>query len=132
MKYIVGVDGIITCEYVGRCGSCRVKEHSHHDCMPGDTLVGFQGLPFCIGCGEPGATISECQQLQEHGIHEVCRGLKASSIATRYGGFDGAHHKQWVIDQMVRAVLSKEGYEKWLAEMNSDTEYDHWDHGTPP
>lgn len=29
---------------------------------------------------------------------------KALDIAVRYGGNDGAHHKDWVIDQMVRAL----------------------------
>lgn len=29
---------------------------------------------------------------------------KALSIAIAYGGIDGAHHKDWVIDQMVRAL----------------------------
>ena len=29
---------------------------------------------------------------------------KALSIAVAYGGVDGAHHKDWVIDQMVRAL----------------------------
>ena len=29
---------------------------------------------------------------------------KALEYAIRYGGIDGAHHKDWVIDQMVRAL----------------------------
>ncbi|WP_319533401.1 hypothetical protein [uncultured Cohaesibacter sp.] len=29
---------------------------------------------------------------------------KAIEIAVRLGGIDGAHHKAWVIDQMVRAL----------------------------
>lgn len=29
----------------------------------------------------------------------------ALEIALRYAGNDGAHHKDWVIDQMVRALL---------------------------
>jgi hypothetical protein len=29
---------------------------------------------------------------------------QALSIAVRYGGFDGEHHKAWAIDQMVRAL----------------------------
>jgi hypothetical protein len=29
---------------------------------------------------------------------------EALAIAMRYGGIDGAHHKDWVIDQMVRAL----------------------------
>ena len=29
---------------------------------------------------------------------------RALDFAVRYGGIDGAHHKTWVIDQMVRAL----------------------------
>ena len=29
---------------------------------------------------------------------------KALEFAIKYGGIDGAHHKDWVIDQMVRAL----------------------------
>ena len=29
---------------------------------------------------------------------------KALAIAVAYGGIDGAHHKDWAIDQMVRAL----------------------------
>lgn len=40
---------------------------------------------------------------------------KAIRIAVEFGGIDGAHHKDWVIDQMVR-VLAGDGYEKLVAE----------------
>ena len=29
---------------------------------------------------------------------------EAITIAVKYGGIDGEHHKTWVIDQMVRAL----------------------------
>lgn len=135
MKYIVSSskDNTITCEHVGTCGSCRVKEHSYHDCLPGDTLVGENGSSvYCIGCGEKALTADEATQLIFHSIHEGCRTTKVANIATRFGGIDGAHHKQWVIDQMLRVALGKHKYEKWLTEMNSDPEYGSWDHGTPP
>lgn len=35
----------------------------------------------------------------------------AIDLAVKYGGIDGAHHKDWVIDQMVR-VLAGEKYEE--------------------
>lgn len=38
----------------------------------------------------------------------------ALEIALRYGGIDGAHHKTWVIDQMVRA-LTGDDYERTIA-----------------
>lgn len=38
---------------------------------------------------------------------------KALNIAFQYGQTDGAHHKAWVIDQMVR-VLTGESYDHWI------------------
>ena len=50
-------------------------------------------------------------------------------------GVDGAHHKQWVLDQVVR-VLAGDGYDAWCrawsdGEDGPDT-YGEWDKGTPP
>jgi len=57
---------------------------------------------------------------------------KAIEKIERFGGFEGGHHKQWVIDQVVRILLAEQ-YESWLADMNSDPEsYDPWDHGIAP
>lgn len=58
----------------------------------------------------------------------------AIEIAVSYGQIDGAHHKTWVIDQMVRA-LAGNGYDKLVAEAKHgehgpDT-YE-WDVGIPP
>jgi hypothetical protein len=39
--------------------------------------------------------------------------MKALDIATDYGGIDGAHHKMWVIDQMVSA-LTGDHYSEWV------------------
>lgn len=62
------------------------------------------------------------------------RVAKTLDVAGRYGGIDGDHHKQWVIDQMVRA-LTGEGYSEWVrnqkaGEDGPDT-YD-WDTGAAP
>lgn len=32
----------------------------------------------------------------------------AIEMAVRYGGIDGAHHKAWVIDQMVRILAGSD------------------------
>lgn len=40
---------------------------------------------------------------------------KAIELAVMYGGIDGAHHKTWVIDQMVRA-LAGDKYDKIVAD----------------
>lgn len=56
----------------------------------------------------------------------------AAEIATRFGMIDGAHHKQWVIDQMLRAMLGEAEYVAWVKEMNADPEYTPWDTGISP
>jgi hypothetical protein len=42
----------------------------------------------------------------------------ALEVADRYGGIDGAQHKQWVIDQMVR-LLAGARYEQWVRQHNT-------------
>ena len=53
----------------------------------------------------------------------------AIAVADRYGQIDGAHHKAWVIDQMVRELLGA-GYEEWVLEYEGE-DYD-WDEGIAP
>jgi hypothetical protein len=56
---------------------------------------------------------------------------KAVKIAIDYGGIDGAHHKAWCIDQMVRA-LTGEKYDQIVADAKAGKDgpetYD-WDTG---
>lgn len=43
------------------------------------------------------------------------RATEALDLAVRYGSIDGAHHKDWVIDQMVR-VLAGDQYARIVTE----------------
>jgi hypothetical protein len=54
----------------------------------------------------------------------------ALDIAYRYGQIDGHHHKAWVIDQMVRALLDEDAYTQWVLEYEGE-DYD-WDTGIAP
>lgn len=59
---------------------------------------------------------------------------RAIELAVRYGGIDGAHHKTWVIDQMVRA-LAGDRYEAIVAEAcggEDGPETYSWDTGCAP
>lgn len=51
------------------------------------------------------------------------------------GQYDGAHHKTWVIDQMVRA-LTGDQYDEWVAQFSETdedgTSYNGWEVGSPP
>jgi len=59
---------------------------------------------------------------------------QALELINTFGGIDGAHHKQWVLDQVVR-ILSGDNYPKWVAEHKQGDEgpdtYD-WDEGIAP
>lgn len=64
----------------------------------------------------------------------TARVIQALDIAQRYGSNDGAHHLQWVIDQMVR-VLAGDDYERFVAEAKSGEdgpETYSWDIGIAP
>lgn len=60
----------------------------------------------------------------------------ALNIAWSYGQTDSAHHKMWVIDQMVRALCgNNEDYGKWIAAYEApldDADYYVWDKGIAP
>jgi hypothetical protein len=52
------------------------------------------------------------------------RCVKAISIAGQFGQIDGAHHRAWVIDQMVRALfgddeLGRREYAAWVVAMKA-------------
>ena len=43
-----------------------------------------------------------------------------------YGQIDGDYHKMWVIDQMVRTLLGKEEYEKWVERYETPEGENYW------
>ena len=59
---------------------------------------------------------------------------EALNTALLYAQIDGAHHKDWVIDQMVRA-LTGESYDAWVREYKDGEDgpdtYD-WSEGVAP
>lgn len=58
----------------------------------------------------------------------------ALDLAWRFGQIDGDHHKEWVIDQMVRA-LTGDQYDQWVSRAKSGEDgpdtYS-WDEGIAP
>lgn len=54
----------------------------------------------------------------------------AIEIGTQYGWIDGAHHKQWVIARMLRKLMGKKKYRKWVADRAADGYVT--DEGCPP
>lgn len=59
---------------------------------------------------------------------------KALDLAWCYGQIDGEHHKTWVIDQMVRALLLDDEYNKWVERYETPygDDYWKWDCGIAP
>ena len=56
------------------------------------------------GARDPAVLEVYCACKDPEMLDEGGRIAKALSLAVRFGGIDGAHHKDWVIDQMVRAL----------------------------
>jgi hypothetical protein len=60
----------------------------------------------------------------------IKRAKEALEIAADYGQYDGAYHKMWVIDQIVRTLTGDE-YDAWVEDYCDDGEYE-WDTGVAP
>lgn len=59
---------------------------------------------------------------------------EAIAIGFDYGGYDGAHHKAWTIDQMLRVLLGDK-YDKFVAEYENGEDGPktfEWDCGIAP
>ena len=55
-------------------------------------------------------------------------------LISEWGGIDGGHHKQWLLDQIMRKVL-EDMYPKWVAEWEDGEdgpETYEWDEGIAP
>lgn len=66
--------------------------------------------------------------------NEASRIAAALEVIEQYGGIDGGHHKQWVLDQVARALLGG-GYREWVIAMKAGEdgpETYEWDEGIPP
>ena len=56
----------------------------------------------------------------------------ALDLISEYGEIDGAHHKQWLLDQVVRMLTGNEyEYDRWVESHLKETEYQ-WDEGVAP
>lgn len=62
---------------------------------------------------------------------------KTLDLIKAWGGIDGDHHKQWLLDQIVRTLcLDDDEYEAWVNDYNADSEdaggYPEWETGVAP
>lgn len=71
-------------------------------------------------------------------IDDLSKAISAAlDVTMMWGGIDGADHKQWCLDQIVRKLtLTEEGYKQWVGlycedEDGNANEYE-WDEGIPP
>ena len=56
---------------------------------------------------------------------------KALDIAFEYSE-DASAHKVWIIDQIIRALLSEDEYLEWVNQWEIHNEYQVWDEGIAP
>ena len=58
---------------------------------------------------------------------------KALGLIAEWGGIDGGHHKQWLLDQLVRVLA--EDYRAWVVEYQDGEDGEdtyEWDEGIAP
>ena len=66
-------------------------------------------------------------------VSDADRIARALEVIYSYAGTDGGHHKQWVIDQVVRALVPdyKQWVKAWEAGEDGPQTYS-WDEGIAP
>jgi len=70
-------------------------------------------------------------RIDRDGNDPLDRVYEAVDVALEYGSIDGANHKQWVIDQMLRKLLGTV-YDDYIAAYNSDDFHRNWNTGIAP
>jgi len=83
---------------------------------------GHPTLALCRECWQPDAGI-RC--LEE-------RIAKAAAMIVGRGMTDGAHHKQWCLDQVLRILLTDEQYADLVARISAHPDCASWDVGIAP
>lgn len=59
-------------------------------------------------------------------VSHSIRVARALEIAADYGGIDGGHHKAWLIDQMVRALVGCPIIDETHLTFGENPEYQEW------
>lgn len=94
----------------------------------------FDGTVRVVITYTPAIPKSDCQELSTSVVEEKSPTQKAIDLIVEYGGIDGAHHKDWVLDQVVR-VLAGERYEDVVREATAGEDgpdtYE-WNEGIAP
>lgn len=65
----------------------------------------------------------------------LARVVKMIQTAVQYGNIDGGHHKMWVINEMLRAVMGEDDLKALIdayTAPDTDGDYYFWDEGIAP
>ena len=89
----------------------------------------------CGCCSEQHDAYIDCDDCGELKLlsNQVEKQKKALDFIAEWGGIDGGHHKQWVLDQLVRILT--DDYDKWVAEWQDGEDGPEtylWDEGIAP
>ena len=115
---------------LGQCYEIDQQFNSH-----GKSALNHESAIHSFGGVEPKILLAEAaMNTPKSNLVTQSRIDCALDIAKTYGGFDGAHHKAWAIDQMCRALLGDE-YDAFVASAKAGEEgpetYE-WDVGLAP
>ncbi len=100
--------------------------------LPGQPMMMHMGTSYLIN--DLWSKIEELKTLcSEMEAVEIIKTKKAIELIEEYGWIDGGHHKQWVLDQIIR-VLVKD-YDEWkrgFCDGEDGQETYEWDEGIAP
>ena len=115
---------------------CKTSVTVHDDGTDGDTKDtewDDDSWIQCKSCQTVG-TVADFREKADDDSPED-RISRAVQLIRDNGGYDGGHHKQWVLDQVLRTLLSAKDYAEWLNKYRSGEDGSHtyhWDEGIAP
>jgi hypothetical protein len=66
---------------------------------------------------------------------DTVKEMAVVNLISEWGAIGGEHHKQWLLDQILRNILSQTLYEQWVREWEDGEEGPDtytWDEGIAP
>ena len=125
----------VSCDHCG-CGEYYMSlNYAKNVGWDIDANVDEETLDLCPKCSAEWHKIADnflnCRKEEDKNSIAIS---KALDVAYSHGQTDGAHHKAWVIDQMVRRLLG-DNYDEWIKNYkheDGDDEAYSWDVGIAP
>lgn len=123
----------VACDHCGHHEFLYSLQHAENVGWEMDVKIDEDILDLCPKCSAKWHKIADNFLNNKEEDENYIKITNTLEVAYNHGQTDGAHHKAWVIDQMVRRLLGDD-YDEWIKEYKYEdgVESYAWDEGIAP